>query len=338
MTQINTTKGNITIYGLGGAGCNIGSMFEQLRKSSETGMATINPIYVDTSRSNLKPGMDPNSFYHFTDLDNGGEIDGSGGIRKTNANIIHRQIPNLLEKHRPGYASIVVSSASGGSGSVISPMLVRELVNRENKLIVVVLVGDDTTNTRIQNTLNTIASFEAICQQTETTLAMFYVENTANKPRPDVDAELFELVGKLAGLFSRENAELDTMDLVNFLNVDKSTSYPAHLVRLETFTGELSEETAGDGIATVASLQRDRENNPVKMRVEHLCTGYIPQGVEALIGNNVPLHFVTRAYAFNDLTNRLRGELQELKSKRDARITTSTVTKGLQVSDLGIVL
>ncbi len=339
MSQNNTSKGNITVYGLGGAGCNIASMFEQLRKNNDAGMATINPVYIDTSRSNLKPGMDSNSFYKFTDLDTGGEIDGSGGLRKTNAALIHQQIPHLLEKHRPGYASIVISSASGGSGSVISPMLVREMVQRGTKMIIVVAVGDDTTNTRIQNTLNTIASFEAISQDTGVTLAMAYFENTSDKSRTDVDSEVFELVGKLASLFSRENAELDTMDLVNFLNIHESTSYPAHLVRLETFTGDLSEDIVGDGIATVASLQRDRENNPIKMRVEHLCTGFIPPNVDVMISNNVPLHFTTRAYAFNDLATRLRAELEEFKTKREARITTTTVTRGVKVAPgLGIVL
>ena len=338
MTQSTSTKGDITIYGLGGAGCNIASMFEPLRNGNEVGMAVINPVYVDTSISNMKPGMDPKSFFRFEDPQGDDEVDGSGGIRVTNAQLIHGQIPRLLEMHRPGYATIVVSSASGGSGSVISPMVVRELVNRGTKLLVVISIGDDATNTRIQNTLNTIAGFEIICEEAEVTVPMAYFENTEKKQRPDVDSEVFELISKLSALFSRENAELDTMDLVHFLNIEKSTSYPPHLVRLETFTGELTDSVAGEGIATVASLQKDRENNPVKMRVEHLCTGFTTNSASSLIGSVLPLHFTTRAYAFNDLADNLRGQLAELANRRKARIVTSTVTKGVQKSSFGIPL
>lgn len=337
MTQSTSTKGDITIYGLGGAGCNIASMFEPLRNSSEPGMATVNPVYVDTSDSNMKPGMDPKSFFRFEDPNGDEEVDGSGGIRVTNAELIHHQIPRMLEQFRPGYATIVISSASGGSGSVISPMVVRELVERGTKLLVVITIGDDATNTRIQNTLNTIAGFEIICEETASTIPLAYFENTAKKQRVDVDSEVFELVGKLAALFSRENAELDTMDLVHFLSIDKSTSYEPHLVRLETFTGDLSEAVAGEGIATVASLQKDRETNPIKMRVEHLCTGFAPNGAGAM-SPVLPLHFTTRAYAFNELASRLRGELDELEKRRKARIVSSTVTKGTTKSKLGIPL
>lgn len=338
MSQTNTAKGNITIYGLGGAGCNIASMFEELRNSSEVGMADVNPVYVDTSGSNMKPGMDPKSFFRFEDPNGDGEVDGSGGIRATNAALIQQQIPMLLEKHRPGYATIVVSSASGGSGSVISPLLVRELVERGTKLLVVITIGDDATNTRIQNTLNTIAGFEMICEDTQSTIALAYFQNTEKKQRVDVDGDVFELVGKLSALFSRQNAEMDTMDLVNFLSVENSKAYPPHLVRLETFSGELTEATAGDGIATVASLQRDRETNPVKMRVEHMCTGFVPTGASSLVNQALPLHFTTRAYAFNDLAATLRGHLDDLANRRKARIVSSTVTKGVTKSSLGIPL
>ena len=338
MTQSTSTKGNLTIYGLGGAGCNIASMFEQLRNSSEVGMADVKPVYVDTSDSNLKPGMDPKSFFRFEDITDGEEIDGSGGVRATNAALIQQQIPRLLDQHRPGYATVVISSASGGSGSVISPMLVRELVDRGTKLLVVIAIGDDATNTRIKNTLNTIAGFEIICEETESTIPLAFFENTDKRPRVDVDSDVFDLVGKLSALFSRENAEMDTMDLVNFLSVEKATSYPPHLVRLETFTGDLTEDVVGDGIATVASLQRDRENNPIKMRVEHLCTGFVPNAAGPMISQALPLHFTTRAYAFNDLAAKLRGHQEEIANRRKARLTSSTVTKGTTKSSLGIPL
>jgi hypothetical protein len=59
MTQTNQAtlaeKGNVRIYACGGAGINIGSMFEEFRGLNDKGTAVVQPSYLDTSRSNRKP-------------------------------------------------------------------------------------------------------------------------------------------------------------------------------------------------------------------------------------------------------------------------------------------
>lgn len=100
--------GNVTVYCCGGAGINIGSFFEQYRDRSEPGFSLLSTIYIDTSHSNINKNI-PDEFTYIFD-----GLDGSGKVRKENAEAISISVLDILHKFKPGDLSIVISSASGG--------------------------------------------------------------------------------------------------------------------------------------------------------------------------------------------------------------------------------
>lgn len=104
-----TTRGQLRLYGCGGAGTNCASYFDKadVELSGSVG-AEIHAVYVDTSRSNIKASINPE---HVCVLDN---VDGSGKIRSENANLIAENVRQILLKHKPMDLNVVVFSAAGG--------------------------------------------------------------------------------------------------------------------------------------------------------------------------------------------------------------------------------
>jgi len=96
----------VNLYCCGGTGTNIGKSFENVKQ--EEGFAKINPIYIDTSKSNKSSEIPDERFYHIADLD------GSGMFRKENSEPIQAHVRDILLAHKPQQFNIVLSSGGGG--------------------------------------------------------------------------------------------------------------------------------------------------------------------------------------------------------------------------------
>ncbi|BAW19276.1 hypothetical protein [Ralstonia phage RP31] len=313
-------RGNIKLYACGGAGINIGSNFEGFRGHIEAGMAEVDVVYFDTSRSNLKPSMPADKIYLVPD------VDGSGKERRQNAAAIMKGAKEMLQKHRPGYANVVLSSASGGTGGVLAAALIKELLDND-QLVIAITVGVADSGAEIKNTLDTLKTFEGIVQTTDKTIAVAYFENNQETPMSKVDDKITELVVAVSVLFSRQNEGLDTRDMYNFLNVNRMTSYKAHAVGLETYAGKLTATDHADTI-TLASARADKDNSGVDFVIPYTCYGVLPAEISAEISQQAPVHLVTKAYPFNGIAARLRGHLDEMERAAAARTTQSEVLSG----------
>lgn len=339
MTQANQAtlaeKGNVRIYACGGAGINIGSLFEEFRGVDDKGTAIVSPSYLDTSRSNLKPNLKEDDVFILSDVLEG--VDGSGKDRSANAAGIQRHMAAILQKHRPGYVNVVICSASGGSGSVIAPVLVNNLL-KEGKMVIVLCIGVAKTGKEISNTLATMQSFERVATATGKPVVMAYFENNKETPPSKVDESAAELITAISVLFSRENTGLDTMDMFKFLNFnDKVTSYPAHLAGLTMAHGELTAE-GNENVISVATAAIDDDNVGVDFVVPYGCYGLLPAGTGKDIVERAPLHLCTRAYAFNDLAKRLGGIKQDLERAAQSRVDESALKTGPVEGDDILVL
>lgn len=118
-----------------------------LKSQGGDGFAAIDPAFIDTSRSNLTPEIPEEKIYI---LDN---TDGSGKVRRENHAQISSSIKHILQSQQPGEFNIVVFSASGGSGSVLGPLIVSELLARG--LPVVVLTAGRWNRTSLPTTPST---------------------------------------------------------------------------------------------------------------------------------------------------------------------------------------
>lgn len=331
VTQTQPQRGNIKLFACGGAGINIGHNFEGYRGHVEAGMAGIDVVYFDTSDSNLKPSMPAEKIY----LLEGDGIDGSGKERKHNAPIIMKRGKEMLQKHKPGYVNVLISSASGGSGAIIAAALTNELL-LDDQLVINITIGAPDSGTEIENTHDTLKTFEGIVNSAKKSVVVAYFENNKETPMSKVDEKITELVVAISVLFSRQNEGLDTRDMYNFLNFDRMTPYKAHAAGLETYAGTLVPEDHKDTI-TLASAVVNKDHRGVDFLIPYTCYGVLPSSISTEITEQAPVHLATKAFAFNDISKRLRAMEDELKKNAAANTAKSEVLDGSEELEGGFL-
>jgi hypothetical protein len=273
--------GQMRIYGCGGCGTNIASNFINLPQEPFT--AQISPVFIDTSRSNLRPDIGEDSCYILKNLD------GSGKVRSENYSEITNVVRDILFKHPPLDFSVVVFSGSGGSGSVIGPLIAAELLERDATFVVVV-VGSDESAISATNTMNTLKSLEGISKKAGKPINMHYRFNTRNHPRTEIDANLIGSIGSLAIMASRQISELDRKDISHFLRFDKSTpsKIPARLAMLEILTDSDGPSWSEYSPISVVSIYQNPDEPTISVTPEYSCQCYAP----IKLGDVRNLHFL----------------------------------------------
>ena len=327
----NSKIGKISVYAAGGAGINVCQHFTPFIGKQEEGFASIDITYIDTSRSNMNKNIGLENTYILEGLD------GSGKVRAENHKQIAECVLDILQTHKPEDLSIVVSSTSGGSGSVIAPSLVSELLSR-GKSVIVMMIGSNDSRIELENTIKTMKSYENISKMRKQPIAAMYFENSKSTPRAQVDKQIQVSIVMLSALFSRQNKELDSADLVNWLNYTKVTSYQPHLVMLEFFSSVIEVQKPAV-VISVATLSVDGAETSPGSIVEYQCVGYMPEEAMKKIDTPHPIHAVLLDGVFNDTHKRLDKMLGELDEARNARIVRSTIlSDNDHPTEVGLVL
>lgn len=104
-------QGQVRVFCCGGGGINIGSMLEEYRGSEEIAAARLNPVYIDTSKSNLARNRHSINDEYCYVIDG---LDGSGKLRAENYESITEHVRDILQKFKPLDLNIVISTAAGG--------------------------------------------------------------------------------------------------------------------------------------------------------------------------------------------------------------------------------
>jgi hypothetical protein len=316
---LTQAKRNVLIIGCGGGGTNISYNLEKLRNSNELGFATAEIVYVDASRSNMRADIPAKAVYLIDGLD------GSGKVRSENHSEIGLRVKDILQRFRPGDLVIVISTLAGGTGSVISPLLVKELLMRGIPTIVIG-VGDTTTRLDTENTLKSIQSFEHIAKKADVPVVMQYLENSERNSRAEIDKQVKQMVGSLCSLFSGENRELDSKDLFNFLNFSnpKVTTYQAQLATLHLL-GRDDDFNGLGNIISVASLLSEGEAFSLPVRPEYATYGYQPRGVNETVAKGAPYHFVIADGVVPEVVSELEKIIGTLNEQQEARLSRRSI-------------
>lgn len=320
-------QGNVRLYGCGGLGVNIALNY--LDSKSAPGFANLIPSFVDTSRSNLTDRVKEDDVFILE------KTDGSGKVRKENHAQISAVIKQILLKQPPEDFNIVVFSASGGSGSVIGPLLAKELADRGHS-VVILSAGSSEAAITARNTLNTVKSLSAITKQIDKTLVTFYRHNGGDATRKVIDGQLHFAISCLCYLASRQNSELDTKDIYNWLNINKSTSVAAQLVLLDIFAKADEVKEISDPIS-IASLYADRDQKHLETPVpEYSCTGYFQHPVKDI----EELHFVISTQHLGATFDRLQSTIDNFEQRSEGRAAAQVLVKEGKdaVTDDGLVL
>lgn len=318
-------QGKVRLYGCGGLGTNIVKTY--IDRPPAPGFATPLVSFVDTSRSNLAGIDDEKSIYV---LD---KTDGSGKVRKENHAQISAAVKQILLQQTPEDFNIVVFSASGGSGSVIGPLLAKELAARGHS-VVVLLAGSSESTITAQNSLNTIKSLAAISKQVDTPIVMYYRHNGGDCTRSVVDGQLHLAISSLCYLTSRQNDELDTKDVANWLRFNHSTSVPAQLAMLDIFYSPEAVKAIKDPI-TIASLYSDRDQKHLEEPIpEYPCTGYFQTAIEGVS----EVHLVVSTENLDATYEKLQKTLDDFIRRREGRAVAVDLVGDTATTDDGLVL
>lgn len=316
-------RGKMVIYGCGGAGVNATLPYHNV--DAEPGQAEIRTGFVDTSRSNLRDGINDDDIFILED------VDGSGKIRSENHQQISGIIKQVLVKIEPGDFNVVVFSASGGSGSVIGPLLMGELLSRGINVVCVV-IGSDESIITCENTLKTLKSLEGQARKHNVPVLMYYEHN--NRKRSEVDAAIRLVIGSLAVLSSRRNRAFDTADLTNWVYFNKATVVKPQLAMFDVYGSNEQVDKEKDPIALI-SLYRDEDDEHSSLVPEYSATGYFTEEINGL----ELLHYVVTTHRIPAIHKEIQARLTKYLGNRDSRVETERMlSENDSVTDDGLVL
>ena len=330
----------MNIYACGGAGINVARHFEKFRKTTNQAdhaddkvFARTVPIYLDASDANVK--NDPNIPSDFTFIIP--EKKGSGKIRGENSDAIAESVLPILQKFKPADVSVVLSSTSGGSGSVIAPLLVNELISRGHPVIVIG-IGSESSILELNNTSKTIKSYESISQRRKVPICMLFHTNNVPGGRKEVDEAVVQQITKLAALFSQCNRELDYKDLENWLYFNRVTSFQPKLCLMDFYNGEISNLKNGQ-VITVATLAPEGQNSSCGEDVEYQTVGYVSEEQNQKMHLTTSLHYVILDGLFTLIHAEIAERLKDFEEKKRARVIKNNILSSSDnVEDNGLVL
>lgn len=242
----------LRVYAAGGTGVNIAKQINDLN---------IDICYIDTSKSNLKT-IDSDNVFLLEDFD------GAGKHRATTYEGFKNLAEDVLIRFKPSaHLNVVISSLSGGSGSIIAPLLTKEL-NKNNYNTIVIGIDSRHSFIEIDNTIKTLKTYKSISDSISKCISLYYVENSSRK---QADAESINFINLLSLLIDKHNTEeFDISDLSNFINFNKVTDNEANVSIIEVHPNEVIVPEKNTTIVSSILLTTDKNTTIEKVIPEYL--------------------------------------------------------------------
>lgn len=165
---------------------------------------------------------------------------GSGKLRKENVEAIRNYTNDFVSNTQFSDVNLLVFSAAGGSGSVIGPVLLSEIL-RQGKIAIVITLVDQDSEVDCINSLNLLRTLDNIAKEKRAYIPTILFNNDAG--RFTVDSGIDNSMLLITKLLSTPLIGLDTQDRLRFLNPLTFEGVTPGLKLLN-----LSTETTGDWI------------------------------------------------------------------------------------------
>jgi hypothetical protein len=300
----------INILGCGGAGISIISKLENGLTKLGEGFSEVSINYIDTSTTTIQKHYTEeervNNFFMIKETSHSKDsINGSGGERATNSVAISSEIKRYLDLKKidakvTGEIFVVVSSASGGSGSVVSALLTKALIER-NIPTVIVLVGDSSNHMYALNTRNTIATFDKISKMVDKPLPIAYLNNQEAKgdnltvKSEVVDKLVFKFLSVLSLFMSGKNSEIDYQDMLSIIDPTAydSITIPAGLYNISIFKGDIELPDYSKPMLGRTLTIPDKDGSPGITLHHHKVGEVLAENAFNIFKDQWPLHIVT---------------------------------------------
>ena len=302
------TKSSLRVYGAGGAGINT---VQNLNLPIDAaGFPNTFFGLIDTSKSNIS--LKPNKTYDTFVVPG---VDGTGKNRQFAHQISATHLNDMLLTCPPKEFNIVVFGLSGGSGSVLGPLLIEELSKR-GQSVIGICISSIASQAEAQNAYNTLGTLQNIAvNRLKKPVVCCIHENCVTTPRHVVDGLIEANIRAIAMLVSGTNLELDKKDINNWLNYDKVTKITPQLVDLIVYlSGKDTNSLADLSAISVANLLPSKEDTEVTLGQLYSCVGYCSEGATGASSHEIPpMHFIISNQFMADRILKLKTTVEQYK-------------------------
>lgn len=318
------------LYACGGGAINITKDLNDW--TNQMGLSDLRISRLDTSDKNITNNMSQSSIFLLKGAD------GSGKQRDHNARPVLAAMDQILAKHQPEDYNIVVYTAGGGSGSVIGPLLVAELLKRKATVMAIVIgtIGDET---QAANSVGTIKSMSSLQSAAKRPLIFSYFEVNQNHSQDDVDLSVRSLIQTLLNMHDSNNTIIDNKDIVNFYDwTPVRKEIPAQMACLEVLIGDELESISGTAPLGIASIYPDATRSFLP-----ITPAYSTDGIRGPVPENSPykdatVHYVISAAPVREVFDNLVKVHENIVNAQRAGNTSSVVlSDDDQVDGTGLV-
>lgn len=308
----------LVVHGCGGAGINITAQeIERLKKDNAV-FGNVKTKYIDAATADISEYefIPENDKFIISSNKLNQAVDGAGGVREALDKFITEDIKNYVDKldKQPDDIHVVISSASGGSGSLIAPRLIHNL--KMLKLPVIYIMVTDTSSVLYcDNSLKTAKHIELAGNKYNYSIPTIMIDN---KDALDiVNARVGLQVEQLAILCNGNHKSLDTTDMIMFASngYDKEAT---GLVTISIHTSDSIAKISDSFISTLRILTDDRLfklDTTVLPKVRQYKQGYPNEAVVSRIKEcklTLPLYF---AITTNNALSKLDAIKADLAKK-----------------------
>lgn len=316
----------LSIYGCGGCGANVVQRLVNLPVDPDKPLYPKSHRYVvDTSESNIANLPDDIKAFLIPG------VEGAGKQRAFAFGAAADKVNKILQDNKPSEFNLVIFSASGGSGSVLGPLLVQELLRRDAVTLCIV-IGSTLSHIECHNTVKTLETLQGIAQSGSAggqSIAMMYFENSDGsnttrsyvRDRPEVD-ELVEASIRHVGLLvGGSHHGLDETDLQNLLGFSRHTGIPPQLTEMRVFrkgedgivNGREKIEALNGQVQALCSLMNGEATPQPALNQPYGCDGYY-----TVASVDMPdLHYVLSGARLPIIIGGLNTHLDELNDVKE---------------------
>ena len=216
---------------------------------------------------------------------------------------------------------------------MIGPLLMAELLERKYSACCMV-VGSDESIITTNNTLNTLKTLESIAKRVQLPVVMFYEHNERERRRTEVDQQMRLVLSTLGVLCSKQNREMDTKDISNWIQFNKTTTVLPQLAQLEVFSTADDADTVKDPIS-IASIYGHEDIPPIRAVPEYHAAGYLKMPYAEF----EQFHYVISIDAIPTVFSKVKETLDQYHNHRNSRIKQASIlTEADEVTEDGLIL
>lgn len=227
----------------------------------------------------------------------------------------------------------VTSLLDNQSGSVIGPLIMSELLERGLSAVCIVIGSDESVITA-NNTLNTLKSLEAIAQRVQLPVVMYYEHNDRERKRHEVDEQIHLALGTLAILANRTNREIDTKDISNWLQFNKTTSIEPQVACLDIYSDPEKAIEIKNPIS-IASIYAHEDIPMLSSIPEYHAAGYVREPSKDF----KQIHYIVGLEGLTNIYKQVKETLEYYYQQRNGRVKQDSILgDDDQCTDEGLVL